>query len=60
MQALLSSKQAELEECRKKVVRLEGQLRVAQRDTSRAASIKLKQVLHVALSPSLPRTGESL
>lgn len=43
-QSTLAAKQVELDDCKKRMVFLEEQLRVAQRQTDRATLLKLKKV----------------
>ena len=43
-QSTLAAKQVELDDCKKRMVFLEEQLRVAQRQTDRATLVKLKKV----------------
>ena len=42
--AILAAKQVELDDCKKRMVFLEEQLKVAQRQTDRATLLKLKKV----------------
>ncbi len=43
-QSVLSAKQTEISECRRRIANLEDQLRVVQRDTDKASIVKLKKV----------------